>query len=68
MTDDGVKAAATNTMQVMTGVKGSYSKKQRRYLPPPMFKNWSEVFYQNNVSLKVTDNLFVFDVLKAGLK
>lgn len=60
VTDDGVKAAATSTMKVMTGIKGTYSKKQKRYLPPSIFQNWSEVVYHHDISLRVTDNLFIF--------
>jgi hypothetical protein len=33
-TDDGVKAAATNTMEVITGYKGSYEGNHYKYAPP----------------------------------
>lgn len=39
-TDDGVKAAATNSMEVMTGVVGSYSTKRNEYLPPVPHRTW----------------------------
>lgn len=60
VTDDGVKAAATDTMFVMTGIKGRYSKGEKRYVPPSNFTNWNEVINQNNISLRVTDNVFVY--------
>jgi len=60
MTDDGVKAAATDTMCVMTDIKGHYSKSQKRYIPPPNFTNWNEVVNQNNIALRATNNVFVY--------
>ena len=39
-TDDGVKAAATNAMEVTTGVVGSYSVKRNEYLPPEPHRTW----------------------------
>ena len=42
-TDDGVKAAATNSMAVITGVDGKYDKFKGKYEPPMQFKNWLEV-------------------------
>jgi hypothetical protein len=39
-TDDGVKAAATNSMEVMTGVAGRYSARRNEYLPPEPHRTW----------------------------
>lgn len=39
-TDDGVKAAATNAMEVMTGVVGNYSAQWNEYLPPAPHRTW----------------------------
>ena len=39
-TDDGVKAAATNAMEVVTGVKGNYSPTCNVYQPPHPHKTW----------------------------
>ncbi|WP_411827527.1 hypothetical protein [Luteolibacter sp. AS25] len=50
-TDDGVKAAATDSMYAITGVEGSYNTKQNAYLPPSPFRNWAEVVLQNNLRL-----------------
>jgi hypothetical protein len=42
-TDDGVKAAATDAMAVITGVTGAYDPRQGRYQPPAPFRTWGEV-------------------------
>lgn len=60
VTDDGVKAAATDTMYMMTGIEGRYSKTQSKYVPPPNFNNWNEVINQNNIELRATDNVLVY--------
>ena len=58
-TDDGVKAAATNSMMAMTGIKGKYNTVTHCYEPPPNYKTWTEVVKQNNLKIKVTQNLSV---------
>ena len=50
-TDDGVKAAATNSMQAMTGVAGNYDANRHCYLPPKPYKTWSEVVKHSKVIL-----------------
>ena len=42
-TDDGVKAAATNSMAVLTGVEGHYDPQHGACHPPPPFRTWEEV-------------------------
>ncbi|MEM7184312.1 MAG: hypothetical protein AAF518_25665 [Spirochaetota bacterium] len=59
-TDDGVKAAATNSMQVITGVAGSYKYSNNKYLPPEKYKFWKDVIYKNQLEIKVKDNVFVY--------
>ena len=59
-TDDGVKAAATNAMAVMTGVEGKYDPIANQYRPPVEYINWREVILKNNVLLEAKDNLIVF--------
>lgn len=39
-TDDGVKAAATDSMAVLTGVGGAYVPASSKYQPPPPFSDW----------------------------
>lgn len=58
-TDDGVKAAATNTMEIMTGFKGRYCPERNRYLPPNGFPNWYSVVAENNISIEVGKNLYI---------
>jgi hypothetical protein len=49
-TDDGVKAAATNSMEVMTGVAGSYSRGRNEYLPPEPHRTWGELVREMGVT------------------
>ncbi|WP_372367407.1 hypothetical protein [Candidatus Uabimicrobium sp. HlEnr_7] len=56
-TDDGVKAAATNTMEVMTGVKGKYNMSQNKYNPPSKYRTWNEVAI--NRKIVINKNLIV---------
>ena len=58
-TDDGVKAAATDTMHVMTGTEGVYDARQAKYLPPSGFSNWNEVVKRGAINLEIQDALFI---------
>jgi len=58
-TDDGVKAAATNSMTVMTGVEGEYDERSHCYCPPAQYSNWREVIVKNNIQLEIEENLLV---------
>ncbi len=49
-TDDGVKAAATDSMARLTGVTGSYSKARHAYLPPAPHATWGELVRELGVS------------------
>jgi hypothetical protein len=59
VTDDGVKAAATDTMYRMTGIKGEYSAKANKYLPPSPFENWKKVTEAKGVILDSSVGVFV---------
>ena len=50
-TDDGVKAAATDSMFTLTGIEGHYDEKRCAYLPPPPYRTWREVVEANGLSL-----------------
>jgi hypothetical protein len=50
-TDDGVKAAATDSMAVLTGIKGRYDPKHEAYLPPAPYRTWKEVVTKNKLRL-----------------
>ena len=50
LTDDGVKAAATDLMYKITGVRGSYCTQSNRYIPPPSYKNWEDVVEDNGLN------------------
>lgn len=49
-TDDGVKAAATDAMAVVTGVKGRYSTARSAYLPPKPYASWGELVCEQNIA------------------
>ena len=50
-TDDGVKAAATDSMAVLTGVAGHYDPKRGAYLPPSPYQSWEAVVRKNQLRL-----------------
>ena len=50
-TDDGVKAAATDSMAVLTGIEGHYDPHRSAYLPPVTYRTWEEVVIQNGLRL-----------------
>lgn len=50
-TDDGVKAAATDVMAVMTGRLGRYDTKRTAYLPPTPYRTWEELIKKENIFL-----------------
>jgi len=52
-TDDGVKAAATDSMYRLTGVKGKYDKNSNKYQPPEEFDNWGDVIKQSGKQFPV---------------
>ncbi|MEZ0260018.1 MAG: hypothetical protein ACAH80_03360 [Alphaproteobacteria bacterium] len=54
-TDDGVSAAATNSMEVVTGTRGHYSGGS--YAPPAGYKDWEDVAEKNNVRLQAAGNV-----------
>jgi hypothetical protein len=59
-TDDGVKAAATNAMTVMTGIEGQYDPKTYQYRPPSGYRTWIEVVVKNRIAIEVQENLMIF--------
>ena len=62
-TDDGVKAAATSSMQSITGIKGEYSTEKFAYYPPSKFHSWNGVVLNQKVELEVTENLLILPSL-----
>ena len=49
-TDDGVKAAATDSMYAITGIPGHYDPATHCYLPPAPFKTWLDVIKAKGLS------------------
>lgn len=62
-TDDGVKAAATDSMYQITGIEGAYNSQRNTYDPPQMYKNWDAVVVRHNLTIEVIDNLDILPKL-----
>lgn len=58
-TDDGVKAAATNTMMVMTGIEGRYNSQAFQYCPPATYSTWEDAISRHKLQLQIRDNLSI---------
>lgn len=58
-TDDGVKAAATDSMRAVTGVTGRYSAEHCEYVPPGEYHNWADVVVRNQLQLVAAGNIEV---------
>lgn len=58
-TDDGVKAAATSSMAVITGIEGYYNVATNTYDPPAKYRNWSDVVSTDKLQIDVQNNLTV---------
>jgi hypothetical protein len=58
-TDDGVKAAATNSMAVMTGIEGAYDPRINHYSPPAEYTTWGDVVSRHKIQLEVANNLLI---------
>jgi len=59
-TDDGVKAAATNTMEIMTLYAGKYCVDANCYQPPNGYYNWGDVVTRNAISLVCNTNSKIY--------
>ena len=58
-TDDGVKAAATDSMKSITGIAGKYDDSTCEYKPPGDYQSWEDVVKYNDLQLQITDNFKV---------
>ena len=56
-TDDGVKAAATDSMRAMTGIDGVYDPKRHAYQPPKPFSTWGQLVADKHITLAIGDRL-----------
>lgn len=56
-TDDGVKAAATSAIGVLTGVDGKYYPARHAYLPPAGYATWGSLVRQDKRALSVRDRV-----------
>lgn len=55
-TDDGVKAAATDSMLAMTGVEGRYDPRSYQYCPPAPFRTWEALVLKQGLKMRVDDS------------
>jgi hypothetical protein len=60
VTDDGVKAAATDSMRVLTGIPGTYHPGTHSYVPPSPHRIWGEVVAERAIQLRVRGNLSLY--------
>jgi hypothetical protein len=58
-TDDGVKAAATDAMFALSGVRGRYDPAACAYLPPPGVRAWEDLVDEHRMTLRAVDNVMV---------
>lgn len=61
-TDDGVKAAATASMSVLTGIEGQYDPLRGKYEPPAPYRDWEAVVKEGmrNRNLRLWNPLAVW--------
>jgi len=59
-TDDGVKAAATDAMYMLTGIEGKYDISSNQYNPPSEYKNWQEAVFRNKIRIEVKENFIIY--------
>lgn len=55
VTDDGVKAAATDVMTAMTGVAGGYDSSRNQYQPPEPYLHWEDCVLRNQLRLRLAE-------------
>jgi hypothetical protein len=58
-TDDGVKAAATSAIGVLTGVDGTYDPRRAGYLPPAPYRSWGELVADRRARVAVRGHVSV---------
>lgn len=59
VTDDGVKAAASDLMRVITGQPGAYDRRTFSYRPPEPYPTWEALAQDQRTRLRLDDNLQV---------
>lgn len=58
-TDDGVKAAATDSMYALTGFRGSYDRASNTYQPPQDARTWESLVRSCGLRLEAENNVVV---------
>ena len=57
ITDDGVKAAASDLMRAITGLEGRYDRRANGYQPPDSSPTWEALVQEQGTQLQVRDRL-----------
>ncbi|MBU0956025.1 MAG: hypothetical protein KKI09_11410 [Spirochaetes bacterium] len=65
--DNGVKAATSDTMFVLTGFRGQYEHRAAAYLPPPGVANWEQLVRQQGLRQQAGGRQLVYDPERPGL-
>lgn len=60
MTDDGVKAAASDLMRAITGIEGRYDAGRSGYQPPAAYPTWEALAQDQDTQLRLVDRLQIF--------
>jgi len=60
-TDEGVKAAASDTMFVLTGFRGRYDNRAAAYLPPAGVDSWQQLVQAQGLQLQSGDRILVYN-------
>jgi hypothetical protein len=61
-TDDGVSAAATNTIGILTGIQGTY--KNGKYMPPEGYRDWQSLIKDKQLNLTSAGRLNIVAATK----
>ncbi len=57
MTDDGVKAAASDLMRAITAIEGAYDARASGYHPPAPYPTWEALVQDQDTQLQLVDRL-----------
>jgi hypothetical protein len=58
-TDDGVKAAATDSMLRLTGITGAYDTGRQAYEPPAPYRTWGQLVADHGITLRANNRIIV---------
>jgi hypothetical protein len=65
-TDDGVKAAATDSMLRLTGITGAYDTGRQAYEPPAPYRTWGQLVADRGITLRANNRIIVLPATGAS--